>query len=242
MKTNPNEKVFCIFYIDNKRWPTIKEDIEKAGYKNLRVYIPLIKIQKRSRSMKDYLEPVPMLFSYGFMRMSIKRAFDKQFLNKLKREIPGIMGWVKAPSYLHRKRKMCRIDNKEDFDDFTMVAMATREEVKSLMKTAKRNRVFSKDDIANIKVGDTVVLHSFPFDGVMAEVLEVNLSSKKVVVMLYPESNYSIKTTVSMESIIYSVYSDYNDNIDEEGGTPDFVMDNLVADETDFDILIDGEE
>ena len=240
METNPKEKVFCIFYIDNKRWSTIKEDLENAGYKNLKVYIPVVKIQKRSRSMKDYLEPVPMLFSYGFMRMSIKRAFDKQFLNKLKREIPGIRGWVKAPSYLHRKREMKRIDNKDEFDDFTMVAQATKEEVKSLMRTSKKNRIFSKDDIANIQVGDTVVLHSFPFDGVMAEVLEVNLSSKKVVVMLYPETNYSIKTTVSMESIIYSVYRDFDDNIDEEGGTPDYVMDNLMAEETEFEI--DGEE
>lgn len=75
------------------------------GYKNVKAYVPTVSILKSSRAGKDTYDEVPLLFNYGFIRMSTKKAYDRQYLRKLKRDIPGIMGWLYSLETMHNRKK-----------------------------------------------------------------------------------------------------------------------------------------
>lgn len=61
-------------------------------------------------------------------------------MNKLRRQIPGIRGWVKSPETIFDKKIKKRIDNAEDWDDFSKVATVPRSEVFRFKRLAKKNK------------------------------------------------------------------------------------------------------
>lgn len=204
--------VYCICRIDQKYWKDINEELSERGYKKVKAFIPSIKILKKSKAGKNIYDEVPYLFNYGFIRMKSEKAYDRQFLNKLKRDIPGILGFMKSPETMFPRKKRARIDNAEDFDDFSMVATVTKEEVKFYKNNAKKNQVFSANDITNIQIGSYVTLRGYPFEGIEATIDEINLTTKMVTVTLYPEKG-SLVIQVPMENVFYSVYQNYNEDI-----------------------------
>jgi len=227
-------RVYCVCYI-NKFWKTLKIDLKRSKFNFLEPVIPTVKVIRKNRSGEEHIEEIPMMFSYGFIKMPLNLAYDRQFLNQVRRTIPGIQSWLKSATPLHTKRLMKRIDNAEDFDDFSQVAMISKEDIGKLMEVSKKNPLFSKEDIYNLKVGDTITLRSYPFTGVMAEILELNLSKKRVTVNMYPDTNFSIKTSLPFDNILYSVYYDYQDPIEDDFSpvTPQYVLDNLVEEPSD---------
>lgn len=201
------EKVWCICHIDTKLYTQIEKDLKKEGYKDFKVYIPTISILKRRSKGKDIYEEVPMLFSYGFIRMPRELAFSRNFLYKLKKQIPGIFSWVKSPEPLHQKKIKTRIQNAEDWDDFSIVATVTKKEIRRFKRISKENKVYSKYDIAQLNVGDYIVLRGYPFEGVQANVLEISLSEKQIKVKLFPNGG-EIEIWLPFENVLYSIYLD----------------------------------
>lgn len=128
--------VYCIFRLDRKFYKRINSDLKNRGYKNVKAIIPIISVLKKSRKGSNEYEDVPLLFNYGFIRMKPEKAFDRYYLNKLKKDIPGILSFLKSLDY-RPKRKRLRVDNAEDFDDYSVVATITREEVKKIQKDVK---------------------------------------------------------------------------------------------------------
>ena len=137
--------------------------------------------------------------------MKPEKAFDRYYLNKLKRDIPGILSFMKSLDY-RPKRKRLRVDNAEDFDDYSMVATITKEEVKKYRRMSKANKIFSVNDITRVAIGDYVVLRGYPFEGIPAIILESNLNTRKMLVKLYPEMDGSLEIEVPMENVLYSAY------------------------------------
>lgn len=204
--------VYCICRIDQKYWKKINEELESRGYKKVKAFVPAVKILKKSKAGKNIYEEVPLLFNYGFVRMKSDKAYDRPFLNKIKRDIPGILGFMKSPETMFPRKKRARIDNAEDFDDFSMVATVTKEEVKYYKERAKKNQVFSADDVVNVPVGSYVTLKGYPFEGIEATIDDVNLTTRMVTVTIYPERG-SMVIQVPMDSVFYSVYQNYDENI-----------------------------
>lgn len=203
--------VYCICRIDRKNWKYINQDLLSRGYNDIKAYIPTVKILKKVKGNTNVFEEIPLLFNYGFIKMRTDKAFDRQFLLKLKKEIPGIMNWLKSLETIFPKKKKARIDNYEDFDDFSIVATVSKKEYLYYKKLSKRNTIYSSNDIVNLTVGSYVILRGYPFEGIPAKVLEVNLLLKKVNVALYPDRG-SLEIQISFDNILYSIYNDYDED------------------------------
>lgn len=171
----------------------------------MKAIVPTISVLKKSRKGNNEYEDVPLLFNYGFIKMKSEKAFDRYYLNKLKKDIPGIMSFMKSLDY-RPKRKRLRVDNVEDFDDYSVVATITKEEVKKYRRMSKANKIFSVNDITRVAIGDYVVLRGYPFEGIPAIILESNLNTRKMLVKIYPEMDGSLEIEVPMENVLYSAY------------------------------------
>lgn len=201
----------------------------------MKAIVPTISVLKKSRKGKNEYEDVPLLFNYGFIKMKPEKAFDRYYLNKLKRDIPGILSFMKSLDY-RPKRKRLRVDNAEDFDDYSMVATITKEEVKKYRRMSKANKIFSVNDITRVAIGDYVVLRGYPFEGIPAIILESNLNTRKMLVKLYPEMDGSLEIEVPMENVLYSAYhesdeykmysTDYDTDLSiiPDGSTEEIIM------------------
>ena len=174
----------------------------------MKAIVPTISVLKKSRKGNNEYEDVPLLFNYGFIKMKPEKAFDRYYLNKLKKDIPGILSFMKSLDY-RPKRKRLRVDNVEDFDDYSVVATITKEEVKKYRRMSRANKIFSVSDITRVAIGDYVVLRGYPFEGIPAVILESNLTTKMMLVKLYPEMDGSLEIEVPMENVLYSAYHEY---------------------------------
>lgn len=68
---------------------------------------------------------------------------------------------------------------------------------------SRANKIFSVNDITRVGIGDYVVLRGYPFEGIPAIILESNLTTKTMLVKLYPEMDGSLEIEVPME--MYSI-------------------------------------
>lgn len=202
---------YCIFYVEEKHKDTINKELKEKGYQNIKAIIPYIKILKKTIKGKMVYEDVPLLFNYGFIKMPTELAYSRYYLNKLKRQISGIRGWLKSTETLHPRKKKVRIDNVEDFDDFSIVATCTKEDVRRFRRLARENKSFSVDDLLNLKIGDYVVLKGYPFEGIDATVLNIDYVNKIVECLLYPQ-NGKMVIKLPFDNVLYSVYQNFDAN------------------------------
>lgn len=201
--------VYCIFYLEQKYYQRIKMDLKERGYTHIRPIIPTVSVLKKTHKGKMIFEDVPVLFNYGFMRMPSEYAYSRPFLNKLKRDIPGIRTFLRDTKTMHERKKKARIDNAEDFDDFSIVATCTREEVRRFKRISKENKKYSVDDLINLKPGDYLVLKGYPYEGVDATVKDVDFKNRWVKLILYPE-NGKMEIRLPFDNVLYSVYQNYD--------------------------------
>lgn len=201
--------VYCIFYIERKFYRKINDELKAKGYKKIRAIVPEVKILKKAIKGKTYYEEVPVLFNYGFMRMPVELAFSRTFLIKLRRDISGIRTFLKSTCTMFPRRKKRRIDNAEDFDDFSMVAICSKQEVRRFRKIARANRKYSLEDIAKLNVGDYVTLNIYPYEGVDAVIKKVNRKDKTVTLNLYPRMG-NMEVTLPIDHVLYSIYHNYD--------------------------------
>lgn len=213
--------VYCICRLDKKYFKYLNQDLQSRGYKRIKAIIPSIRLLRSTKKGKNNFTEVPLLFNFGFIRMKSEKAFDRNFLNKLKREIPGIHGWVRSLDYMHPKKKKLRIDNAEDWDDFSIVATVTKEQVRYYKNIAKQNRIYSMEDTASIRIGSFLSLRGYPFEGLDARVEDFNLTTKIVTLTLFPEKG-GIVIRVPMDNVLYSIYEDYDEDRMESYNEYDF--------------------
>lgn len=222
--------VYCICRIDTKFWKGINSSLQERGYSDIKCFVPTVQVLLSSKGKKHQYKDVPLLFNYGFMRMRSTQAYDRQFLRELSHKVQGIKGFLKSLDYMHPKKLRQRIDNAEDWDDFSKVATVSRKEFKYYQNLAKANQIYHLSDVA-VKAGETVILKKYPFDGLIAKVLDFNFSNKTVMVEIYPGNGSVIKLQLPLDNILYTPY----DNYDE---------DNLLVNSSNWDVesLPEGEE
>lgn len=212
-KTCTRSVVYCIFYIERDYYTTINQELEEKGYgKKLRAIVPTVRILRKVVHGREIYEEVPILFNYAFMRIPRELAYSREFMNKLKKQINGIRGWLKSPESLHPKKIKKRIDNMDIFDDFSVVATATKKEVRHFQRLSRQNKRFSVQDIMNIKVGDYIVLKGYPYNGIDATVVNVNHTTKTVKLILYPQMG-KMEISLPFDQVIDTVYSNYDPEI-----------------------------
>ena len=222
--------VYCICRVDTKSWKGINSSLQERGYSDIKCFVPTVQVLSSSKDKKHQYRDVPLLFNYGFVRMRSTQAYNRQFLRELSQNVQGITGFLKSLDYMHPKKLRRRIDNAEDWDDFSKVATVSREEFKYYRDLAKANQIYHLSDVA-VKAGETVILKKYPFDGLIAKVLDFNFSNKTVMVEIYPGNGSVIKLQLPLDNILYTPY----DNYDE---------DNLLVNSSNWDVesLPEGEE
>lgn len=208
MKRPPYTYAIC--RLDHKFWPYINQELKDRGYKHIRAIIPVVKVPLRSKAGHNDYKEVPLLFNYGFIRMNTEKAFNRQFLRKLKTQIPGITGWVHNTVTMHPRKQRKRIDNAEDWDDFSQVATVKKSDIKFYRRMARSKNIYSKSDIINLKIGEYITLHGYPFEGMGAQVLDINLTTKYISLGI-PMGKGNIEVQMPLDQVLYSIYNDYNE-------------------------------
>lgn len=202
---------YCVFYLEEKYYKDINKDLKDSGYKHVKAIVPTIKYIDHQSSRGRYIDTeVPLLFNYGFIRIPTDRVFNRAYMNKLKRSIPGIRGWLKSTEPLHRNRgKKLRVDNADTFDDFSQIARVSRKEIKRFIDISKENSRLRFEDITSINIGDYITLRHYPYIGIDAIVKDIDWSNQRVRLLIYPET-YKIFNWLPMELVIYSVYENFD--------------------------------
>lgn len=202
---------YCVFYLDEKYYKDINKDLKDNGYKHIRAIIPTVKYIDHQSSRGRYIDTeVPILFNYGFIKMPTNKVFDRQYMSKLRRSIPGIKGWLKNTETLHRSRgRRHRVDNIDIFDDYSQVAIVPRSEVRRFLAISRENSRLKFEDITTLHVGDFITLRHYPYIGVDAIVKDIDWENQKVKLLTYPQT-YCIINWLPIELVIYSVYEDFD--------------------------------
>lgn len=202
---------WVLFHLDTKYYTHINQELYDKGYDNLKAFVPTLTMVKKKSKGKNIYEQVPLLFNYGFLRMPTENAFSRVFLNELKRKILGIHSFVKSTETMHKRKKKARIDNAEDFDDFSIVATVPRKEVHRFKRLAKHSTIYSSEQIDKLAIGSYIVLRGYPFEGIPASVQSIDKNNKTLTVILYPEEG-KMKTKIPFENALYSIYYDYDES------------------------------
>ena len=227
--TNHNiDYIWVIAYIDREYIHQVEDDLLREGFGSIRVYIPTVRILKKQFKNKNIYEYVPLLFNYGFFQIPYDKACDVEFLRNLRSTIPAIYGWVSDPLKVVSEKPILRADNKspelKDEEEETNgdgikflkkvkqiphVATAKEEEIVELLKSAENMSVFSDGLIEQLNEGDSLTLQGYPYDGMTAEIVEINKNKKHVKVRLMLETMITL-ATVSFENIFYTIYADFD--------------------------------
>ncbi len=229
MSPHAIDYVWVVAYIVRDHISRVEEDLLERGFGSIRVYIPTVRILKKQFKNRNIYEYVPLLFNYGFFQIPYDKACDVEFLKKLREDIPAIYGWVSDPTKVIKKKPTLRMDNKnpeygETEDGIKTikrplktpkVATATEEEIVKLLKSAEDNSVFSDGLVGRLKEGDFLTLQGYPYDGMTAEIVDVNPNTKKVKVRLLLETMITT-AVVSFENIFYTVYADFDKSCKEK--------------------------
>lgn len=214
--------IWCIAYINRNFIELVSEELKEYGYDDIEAYIPTVKVLKKKFKQKQEFEEVPLLFNYGFFKVSFENACNEEYLSMLRQRITAIYGWVKDPSSIIEKKPPLKDPKGEDEDEFKLhylekvprAAVATDEEVASMVKSAREMNIFSEEDIDSLKKGDYIVLKGYPFDDLPAEVVSISRKSKEVKVKLLLDTAMS-EVKVSFENIFYSIYSSFDSGMRE---------------------------
>jgi hypothetical protein len=91
-------------------------------------------------------------------------------------------------------------------------AVATDEEISSIVEYSKTCEIYSKEDVDKLKKGMSITLVGYPWDGLTAEVVKVDAKRKKVTVSI--DMGYSMQqANVSFDNVFYSIYKGgYDEN------------------------------
>lgn len=212
MKRARKKFVYCIFYLE-KYFHNTQKQLQEAGFHKLKAIIPMVKILKKTIKGKMQFVEEPVLFNYGFIKMPSEFAYDRQFLNKVKKSVPGIHHWLRDTDTLHPKKKRRRIDNAEDWDDFSLVATCPRKDVRRFLKISRENQQYSLDDFVKVTPGTFVQLKGYPYDGMNATVKKVDHTTRTVELDMVTLMGGSLTLTLPFDNVIYSVYKDYDPDV-----------------------------
>lgn len=211
MKNLRDPYVYAIVRIDIKTFQYLGDELVANGYSDIKVVIPTISLLKKTSKGQNHYEEFPMLFNYGFLRIRRSRLFNRDFVNNLPKEIPGLYSWVKSLDTLHPRKVKRRVDSMDIFDDFTKVATTPRSEIRRLLRMSKLNQIYNADDITGLAIGTYIVLRGYPYEGISATVLSISTATKSVKV----EICHSVVTLIidlDFDHVFYTPYRNYNED------------------------------
>lgn len=216
--------VWLVAYINSSFISTVEKDLKKfKKYKDVKVYIPTVKILRKQFKGKNEFEEVPLLFNYGFFQIR-KISAHAEFLSQMKEDIPCVFSWVSDSQSLIKSKPDIRLltqpKTKEKIfaeispEQKVQVATATDKEIENLMSVRNSTTIYSQEEIDNLKTGGIITLKGYPFNDVPARIIHINHKTQKVRVELLI-TELMKEVTVSFENVFYTIYQG---GYDVEGG------------------------
>lgn len=233
---------WLVAYIDINHVKNVQFDLNRSGeYNDVTAYIPTVKVLKKKLKGVENFDEVPLLFNYGFFRLPRYLATSKSFLDNMKVNINCIFAWVHDPAKTIGKKPTLHEGNIKYDDSHVPIATATSEEISALVTAARDNTIFSSAEIERIKVGDTITLKGYPWEGLDANVLEIDhkKQSLKVVVPLFQQLK---AMDVSFDSVFFTIYkhpSQYDEDT-KAGPSIDAMEGKGILDKLTFNLNRDG--
>ena len=195
------EYLWCIAYINKTFIHTIGRDLESFGFADIKFNVPTVRVLKKRFKGKNFYEEVPLLFNYGFFRIPLDRARDKDYLQRMKVAINGIYNW------LYRTQgslpKTCSIPP-------ILVGSIKMSELAKLKRVALENSIYAADEVDGLGVGKYIILRGYPFEGMLAEVVKIH-SKKQMAKVNLLEGGLLNEVTVHFSNIFYSIYTGHED-------------------------------
>ena len=199
---------WMIIYIDrNKCLDTDIEKVEKEY--GIEIVVPVTRVLKGKHRGRNNYEDVPYLFNFGFLRVPKFRRYDIDYLVKLKREIPLLLGFLR--------------DTTLPSQGFNFAMISSRE-VNRIIRDAGQSSIYSEHQEENIKIGDSIKLSGYPFEGLYGVVEKINKEKQNMVISIEISNGAPLKITVPFFNIYYTMYhydmnsTDYLENGFEEVG------------------------
>jgi transcription antitermination factor NusG len=185
---------WCIAMVDFKHLGGIGKGLNRLNIKH-ELGIPTVTILRKRFKNKEHFEKIPLMFNYGFIKLPNKVAANRDKLLNIRDNVPGIFSWL----------------FKND-DSGYQVEIVGEHIVKRLIALSHKISIFSKSDLSLIKSGDMITLKGYPFDGLQAEIVQINEKTNKVKVNLFIMEAHR-QVTVDFENIFYSIYSNFDESI-----------------------------
>lgn len=210
--------LWAIAYIDSSLVGQLEKDLKKSNqYQGMVAVVPTIKVLKKHFKGKETFQDVPLLFHYGFIKIPYLYAINPDMLEKLRNDISCISHWVQDRALGNPHAK---------------VALVKPSEVKRMIKFAQENNTHSEQDINNLKVGQIITLMGYPFEGLDARIISINLKKKQVEVevklsseVLGDEGEWATLRTISIsfDNVFYTAYNgSYHDDYNKEKTLTDY--------------------
>jgi transcription antitermination factor NusG len=199
---------WMIIYIDRNKF--LDTDIEKVEKEyGIEIVVPVTRVLKGKHRGRNNYEDVPYLFNFGFLRVPKFRRYDIDYLVKLKREIPLLLGFLR--------------DTTLPSQGFNFAMISSRE-VNRIIRDAGQSSIYSEHQEENIKIGDSIKLSGYPFEGLYGVVEKINKEKQNMVISIEISNGAPLKITVPFFNIYYTMYhydmnsTDYLENGFEEVG------------------------
>jgi transcription antitermination factor NusG len=193
-----------IAQIDGEAIGTLSRELKRIPHaENVKVYIPTVKIIRKEHKGKKHFDKVPMVIGYGFFKVPVSWAMNHEFMASLQSGITCLTAWVRDPARLSEPSTGL---TRKERSRMSPIAEATKAEIKSLINEEDKLKLHSKKDIKKLKPGDIITLRGKPFDSLQAEVVEIDLHRKKVIVKIGAGTMLD-KVSVEFENVFYSVYT-----------------------------------
>ena len=185
-----SKKVWNVIYIDRRYIDP--GNLEKyQGLYDIKISIPTILVLKRVTKGKNDYQEVPYLFNLGFLRVPKNKRYDIDYLCKLRREIPFIMGYL-------RDTMLGESGNN--------YAMVSAQEINRIIEDANSKSIY--DNVEEVlKIGDVVELTGYPWAGLTAEVISINKEKEKAKVRV-KEKTFDITVEIPLYNICYTQYTE----------------------------------
>lgn len=179
-----------IIYIDRNKF--LDTDIEKVEKEyGIEIVVPVTRVLKGKHRGRNNYEDVPYLFNFGFLRVPKFRRYDIDYLVKLKREIPLLLGFLR--------------DTTLPSQGFNFAMISSRE-VNRIIRDAGQSSIYSEHQEENIKIGDSIKLSGYPFEGLYGVVEKINKEKQNMVISIEISNGAPLKITVPFFNIYYTMY------------------------------------
>jgi hypothetical protein len=205
MAKRPAKWIVC--YIDSGKLHLLEKDLsQQPKYRSVKAYIPTVKVLKKKFKNKNHFEDVPLLFNYGFFEVPEYFIYNPWFLDTLKQDIRAIYGFVRDSSRInYDDGRILPYGKKLLAQNPSHVALASTQEIATIMAAENEGSMYSAKDIEKLRVGAVVTLHTYPFEGLQAKIVAIDPRKKEVEVTLLLQTHLS-KIRVSFDNVFYTIY------------------------------------